>query len=171
MPATQINPGPRHSLPLPFGYTRLVINGSSPLGTVLVCDDEDINRALLERLLKKFGYEVLPVSSGDEAVSTLRHRHVDLVLLDVQMPGINGFEVCAYLKQAPETRLIPDRARHRAQRPGAQDPRLAGRRRRLHRKAVRSRGAASQGRVARSTQAVAPTTWTRPKESCAASRS
>ena len=40
-------------------------------------------------------------------MATLRHRHVDLVLLDVQMPGINGFEVCAYLKQAPETRLIP----------------------------------------------------------------
>jgi putative two-component system response regulator len=85
----------------------LVINGAPTLGTVLVCDDEEINRALLERLLKKFGYEVVPVSSGDEAVSTLRHRHVDLVLLDVQMPGINGFEVCAYLKHAPETRLIP----------------------------------------------------------------
>ncbi len=84
-----------------------MINGSSPLGTVLVCDDEDINRALLERLLKKFGYDVVPVASGDEAVATLRHRHVDLVLLDVQMPGINGFEVCAYLKHAPETRLIP----------------------------------------------------------------
>jgi putative two-component system response regulator len=106
MPAAQINPA-RHSLLLPFGYTRLVINGSSPLGTVLVCDDEDINRALLERLLTKFGYEVVAVASGDEAVATLRHRHVDLVLLDVQMPGINGFEVCAYLKQAPETRLIP----------------------------------------------------------------
>ena len=86
---------------------ELVINGAPTLGTVLVCDDEEINRALLERLLKKFGYEVVPVSSGDEAVSMLRHRHVDLVLLDVQMPGINGFEVCAYLKHAPETRLIP----------------------------------------------------------------
>jgi putative two-component system response regulator len=81
--------------------------GSPSLGTVLVCDDEEINRALLERLLKKQGYEVIPVTSGAEAIATLRDRHVDLVLLDVQMPGVNGFEICARLKQAPETRLIP----------------------------------------------------------------
>ena len=81
--------------------------GSPSLGTVLVCDDEEINRALLERLLRKQGYEVVPVTSGAEAIATLRDRHVDLVLLDVQMPGVNGFEICARLKQAPETRLIP----------------------------------------------------------------
>jgi putative two-component system response regulator len=84
-----------------------VSRGASSLGTVLVCDDEEINRALLERLLKKQGYDVIPVTSGAEAIATLRDRHVDLILLDVQMPGVNGFEICARLKQAPETRLIP----------------------------------------------------------------
>ena len=84
-----------------------MLKGPSTLGTVLVCDDEEINRALLERLLQSFGYEVVPVSSGAAAISTLRHRHVDLVLLDVQMPGVNGFEICAQLKQSPDTRLIP----------------------------------------------------------------
>ena len=82
-------------------------NGSPALGTVLVCDDEEINRALLERLLQGFGYDVVPVSSGAEALSALRRLQPDLVLLDVQMPGMTGFEVCAQLKQAPETRLIP----------------------------------------------------------------
>ena len=38
------------------------------------------------------GYEVVPVTSGAEAIATLRDRHVDLVLLDVQMPGVNGFK-------------------------------------------------------------------------------
>jgi CheY-like chemotaxis protein len=85
----------------------LVAKGPSNLGTVLVCDDEEINRALLERLLQGFGYQVVPVTSGAEAIATLRRVHVDLVLLDVQMPVANGFEICAQLKTAPETRLIP----------------------------------------------------------------
>ena len=42
-----------------------------------MCDDEEINRALLERLLRKQGYEVVPVTSGAEAIATLRDRHVD----------------------------------------------------------------------------------------------
>jgi putative two-component system response regulator len=50
---------------------------------------------------------VLPVKSGAEALATLRREKVDLVLLDVQMPGENGFDICARLKQQPETRLIP----------------------------------------------------------------
>jgi putative two-component system response regulator len=62
---------------------------------------------LLERLLKKQGYQVVPVTSGAEAIATVRVRQVDLVLLDVQMPGANGFEICARLKGSPETRLIP----------------------------------------------------------------
>ena len=54
----------------PFGYTPLVFKGPSPLGTVLVCDDEEINRALLVRLLQGYGYQVVPVSSGAEALAT-----------------------------------------------------------------------------------------------------
>jgi putative two-component system response regulator len=74
---------------------------------VLVVDDEDINRALIERLVTSHGYDVLPVKSGEEALAALRREHVDLILLDVQMPGASGFEICARLKQQPETRLIP----------------------------------------------------------------
>ena len=56
---------------------------------------------LLERLLKSHGYDVLTVTSGEAALTTLRHVRVDLVLLDVQMPGINGFDICAQLKCRP----------------------------------------------------------------------
>jgi putative two-component system response regulator len=85
----------------------LVIKGSAMLGTVLVVDDEETNRLLLERLLKSHGYEVITVASGEAALATLRRLRVDLVLLDVQMPGANGFDVCTQIKRAPETRLIP----------------------------------------------------------------
>ena len=85
----------------------MVIRGPASLGTVLVVDDEETNRLLLERLLKSHGYEVLTVASGEAALSTLRRRRVDLVLLDVQMPGANGFDICTQIKRSPETRLIP----------------------------------------------------------------
>ena len=85
----------------------MVKKGAPMLGTVLVCDDEEINRALLVRLLQRFGYDVIAVASGVAAIATLRDKHVDLVLLDVQMPGVNGFDICAQLKATPYTRLIP----------------------------------------------------------------
>ena len=81
-------------------------------GTVLVVDDEERNRNLLERLLTSHGYEVLTVASGEAASTALSTSSVDLVLLDVQLPGVNGFEICARLKRSPETRLIPVAARH-----------------------------------------------------------
>jgi putative two-component system response regulator len=84
-----------------------VIKGSSSPGTVLVVDDEETNRVLLERLLRSHGYEVLTAASGEAALSTLRQLRVDLVLLDVQMPGANGFDICTQIKRTPETRLIP----------------------------------------------------------------
>ena len=49
----------------------------------------------------------LTVASGEAALSTLRQLRVDLVLLDVQMPGANGFDICTQIKRSPETRLIP----------------------------------------------------------------
>jgi putative two-component system response regulator len=53
------------------------------------------------------GYDVLTVKSGEAALTALKHVPVDLVLLDVQLPGASGFEVCARLKESPDTRLVP----------------------------------------------------------------
>ena len=100
-------PAIRTSMADVSGRLPVVTKGVPRLGTVLVCDDEEINRALLVRLLQRFGYDVIAVSSGAAAIATLRDKHVDLVLLDVQMPGVNGFDICAQLKAAPYTRLIP----------------------------------------------------------------
>jgi CheY-like chemotaxis protein len=74
---------------------------------VLVVDDEKLIRTVLARLLANLGCEVLLAESGEEAVEMLRAETVDLVLTDINMPGMGGIELLVSLKDAPETREIP----------------------------------------------------------------
>jgi putative two-component system response regulator len=76
-------------------------------GTVLVADDQAANRELLTELLSAQGCKVIAVADGAAAVEELSRTPVDLVLLDVMMPRLNGFEVCEYIKKNPDTYLIP----------------------------------------------------------------
>jgi putative two-component system response regulator len=76
-------------------------------GTVLVADDQAANRELLEELLTAQGCKVIAVPDGAAAVEELTRTEVDLVLLDVMMPRLNGFEVCEKLKNNSDTYLIP----------------------------------------------------------------
>jgi putative two-component system response regulator len=81
---------------------------SHPLrGRVLVVDDEAANRNLLVRLLTRDGYDTDTAANGDEALRALERAKPDLVLLDIEMPALDGFEVCAQIKQRPDTRLLP----------------------------------------------------------------
>jgi cyclic di-GMP phosphodiesterase len=73
---------------------------------VLVVDDEETNRKLLTRLLSQ-EYSVVTAPDGEEALALVERIDVDLVLLDVRLPGLDGFEVCAHLKRMPRTRLVP----------------------------------------------------------------
>ena len=75
-------------------------------GTVLVADDQAANRELLEELLTAQGCKVIAVPDGAAAVEELSRTQVDLVLLDVMMPHLNGFEVCEKIKNNPDTYLI-----------------------------------------------------------------
>jgi len=75
--------------------------------TILVVDDQASNRELLEELLSAQGYSVLTAPDGAGALESIAKVHPDLVLLDVMMPGLNGFEVCTKIKHNPETYLIP----------------------------------------------------------------
>lgn len=70
-------------------------------------EDDDSNRRLLVRLLSAQGYQVDAASNGEAAIGMIEHHQPDLVLLDLRLPGIDGFEICRRLKQAPATRLIP----------------------------------------------------------------
>jgi putative two-component system response regulator len=76
-------------------------------GTILVADDQAANRELLDELLTTQGFRVVTVPDGAAAVEELSKTQVDLVLLDVMMPHLNGFEVCQKIKSNPETYLIP----------------------------------------------------------------
>jgi len=77
------------------------------LPRILVVDDEPKNVKLLDALLKTQGYEVALAYSGEEALSIVNRVDIDLVLLDIMMPEMDGYEVCRRLKQGEETRLIP----------------------------------------------------------------
>ena len=74
---------------------------------VLVVDDDLGVRMILERLLGAEGLEVVTADCGARAMAQLERRPPDLVLLDVVMPGLDGFAVCAQIKNNPATRLIP----------------------------------------------------------------
>jgi putative two-component system response regulator len=76
-------------------------------GRILVVDDEAQNVEVFSRLMKRFGYDVLTAMSGELALQSVARDRPDLVLLDVNMPGIDGFEVCRRLKSDTRTRLIP----------------------------------------------------------------
>lgn len=75
--------------------------------TILVVDDNGAVRELLAELLRVQGFTVHTASDGDSALAEFSRCQPDLVLLDVVMPGLDGFEVCRLLKQNPEHRLVP----------------------------------------------------------------
>jgi adenylate cyclase len=74
---------------------------------ILVVDDVPTNVRLLEAVLAGHGYAVVPASSGPEALDAVARELPDLVLLDVQMPGMNGYEVCRRLRENPATQFLP----------------------------------------------------------------
>jgi putative two-component system response regulator len=74
---------------------------------ILIVDDEFAARTALGMLLRREGYEVRETSDGATALAESAAFRPDLILLDIVMPGINGFEVCRRVKAAPETRLTP----------------------------------------------------------------
>jgi putative two-component system response regulator len=75
--------------------------------TILVVDDQETNRDLLEALLKAQGYTTRLAASGWEALEVINNEPPDMVLLDVMMPGMDGFEVAERLKGDEKTRALP----------------------------------------------------------------
>jgi len=75
--------------------------------TILHIDDNEANRYIVMRMLKKAGYGVIEAATGTEALSMAASSRPDLIILDVQLPDLNGFEVCVQLKANPITANIP----------------------------------------------------------------
>ena len=74
---------------------------------ILIADDDGANREYLEALLTQEGYGVCQTGDGQGALRCFAREQPDLVLLDVMMPQMNGFETCRRIKSNPDTRLIP----------------------------------------------------------------
>ena len=81
--------------------------GHAAAGRILVVDDEAKNVEVISRLMRRLGYDVLTATSGELALESVALHKPDLVLLDVNMTGIDGFEVCRRIKSDAGTRLIP----------------------------------------------------------------
>jgi len=76
-------------------------------GRLLVVDDDDANRDLLSRRLSRLGYAVLQAENGPQALEIANSGAVDLVLLDLFMPGLDGYEVCRHIRNNPATSTLP----------------------------------------------------------------
>ena len=76
-------------------------------GVILAVDDMPENRELISRLLSRAGHTVISAVSGEEALELLDTRGVDVVLLDLMMPGIGGAEVLKVMKENPALRATP----------------------------------------------------------------
>jgi CheY-like chemotaxis protein len=74
---------------------------------VLVVDDNTDNVAILRGFLEARGYDVAAAANGMEALDCLRRQGIYLVLLDVMMPGMNGFEVLQHIRKQPQTAVLP----------------------------------------------------------------
>jgi CheY-like chemotaxis protein len=81
--------------------------GTSTSKRILVADDDPIIRRLIEVNLGLDGFEVETASGGEDALAQAKERSPDLILLDVMMPGITGWEVARLLKEDHETAGIP----------------------------------------------------------------
>ena len=85
-----------------------MLQSNQPItGTILVADDQTANRELLEELLTTQGLKVITVADGAAALEESTRSRPDLVILDVMMPHLNGFEVCERIKGNPDTYLVP----------------------------------------------------------------
>ena len=80
---------------------------STPASSLLVVDDNSMNRIMLSRYITKLGYRATLAENGRQALDKLQGEPFDLVLLDVEMPEMDGYQVLEHLKSNPRLRDIP----------------------------------------------------------------
>jgi len=88
---------------------------------VLLVDDDDLIRAVLAALFGDRGDDVSSASSGEKALQAIQTNHPDLIMLDMSMPGMTGFEFLEKLRANPETKTIPVIALSAHEKPESRD--------------------------------------------------
>ncbi|MBN1640192.1 MAG: response regulator [Anaerolineae bacterium] len=99
------------------------------MATVLIVDDNQSFRQLNAEFLRMDGHRVLTASNGRETLELVRRERPDIVLLDIMMPGIDGYEICREIKADPETArtvvvmvtALPSSARYKSLQAGADE--------------------------------------------------
>jgi CheY-like chemotaxis protein len=86
---------------------KIPSRGQEPPPKILVVEDNELLMAMLERVLRYEGYEVIPAPSGAQMTKVLHTSKPDLILLDVGLPDADGRDLLAALKKDPRTRSIP----------------------------------------------------------------
>ena len=74
---------------------------------ILLVEDNEMNRDMLSRRLLKAGFEMVMAVDGEQAIDLARSEAPDLILMDISLPGLDGWEATSRLKAMPETRSIP----------------------------------------------------------------
>ena len=77
------------------------------MAKILLVEDNEMNRDMLSRRLERRGYEVIVATDGEEGVARARAEAPDLILMDMSLPVLDGWEATRQLKAAPETKSIP----------------------------------------------------------------
>ena len=78
-----------------------------PVKKILIVDDSPTERAFMESTLTKAGYQCVSATSGEEGIEKAKAELPDLILMDVVMPGLNGFQATRKLANDPDTKSIP----------------------------------------------------------------
>jgi CheY-like chemotaxis protein len=87
--------------------TTAASNEKKPRGVAIVADDGYVERMLGRAMLEKIGYTVTTAENGTQTLRLLLQQHVDLLLCDIQMPGITGLEILAQIERFPSHRPRP----------------------------------------------------------------
>jgi twitching motility two-component system response regulator PilH len=74
---------------------------------VLIVDDSPTERHVLNEMLTKAGFEVITSDNGEDAIAKAKSERPDVILMDVVMPGLNGFQATRAISRDPETKAIP----------------------------------------------------------------
>ncbi|HLD45794.1 MAG TPA: response regulator, partial [bacterium] len=91
----------------PATYTSLITDETQSVPKILVVDDNETNVELICMHLKPYNYDIRKAYDGDQAIKMIIQEEPDLILLDLMMPKISGYEVCQQIKSNPKTALIP----------------------------------------------------------------
>jgi twitching motility two-component system response regulator PilH len=77
------------------------------MAKILLVDDSLTDRTLLRKILESRNYQILEVEQSEFVVELVRKEKPDVILLDIVMPGVNGYEICRHLKRSEDTQSIP----------------------------------------------------------------